>query len=89
MELTLDRMAIEEVGSNAVRLAKAIHVQLGMARSAVPIHEIATALDIIEIRAEPLTNLEGALITTPERGVGRILINSGSGPRRQRLHACT
>ena len=87
MALTLDRMALDDVGANPARIAAAIHQQLGEGTGAVPVYEIAKALDIIEIRAEPLTNFEGALITTPERGEGSILINKNSSPQRRRFTA--
>ena len=82
--LRLDRMAIEEAGPSPDRLAAAIHTQLGDQEGAVPVAAIARALDIIEIREEPLCNLEGALITTAERDVGQILINCNSGRQRCR-----
>lgn len=83
--LALDRMAIEEEGTDPVRLARSIHRQLGALPGAVPIHEIARALDIMQIRAEPLTNFEGALVTTAERTTGAILVNANASPRRQRF----
>jgi hypothetical protein len=82
--IVLDRMEIEEAGANPKRLAEAIHHQLGRSRGAVPVHGIAKALDIQEIREEPLRNLEAALLTTPDRGWGSILINSDSSPQRRR-----
>jgi Zn-dependent peptidase ImmA (M78 family) len=85
MSLKLDRMAIEEVGLNPQRLAKAIHIQIGNVDGPVPVYEIAQALDIHEIREQPLKNLEAALITTPERGFGSILLNSNSNSRRRRF----
>ena len=51
----------------------------------VPIKEIAHALGILEIREEPLTNLEGTLITTLERESGAILVNSNAPARRRRF----
>ncbi len=81
----LDRMELDEAGTNPQAIAKAIHRQLGIRSGSVPVHEIAAALDIIEIRAEPLTSFEGALLTTPERGCGSILVNKQSGHRRQRF----
>ena len=51
------------------------------------VFEIAKALDIIEIRHEPLTNIEGALVTTPERSEGVILVNKNSSARRRRFTA--
>lgn len=62
-------MTIEEAGPNPDRLAAAIHAQLGQTRGAVPLHAIAEALDIIEIRTARLKRLEGALYyaTRPKR----------------------
>ena len=85
VSVTLDRMAIEEVGLNPQRLAEAIHDQLARLDGAVPIYEIAAALDIDEIREQPLSNLEAALVTTPERDRGRILLNSRSNRQRRRF----
>jgi hypothetical protein len=45
-------MAIEEVGLNPQRLAQAIHDQMARLNGAVPIYEIAAALDIDEIREQ-------------------------------------
>jgi hypothetical protein len=78
-------MTIEEVGANPVRLAEAIHHQLGDRPGAVPVADIAKALDIVQIRIEPLTNFEGALVTTTERDTGSILVNHRSNPRRRRF----
>lgn len=85
MGLLLDRIALDEVGANPARLASAIHKQLGDGRGAVPVTEIAKALDIVEIRVEPLTNFEGALVTIPERGFGSILVNQRSNNKRRRF----
>lgn len=84
-DLKLDRMALDDVGANPVRLAEAIHRQLGDPSGAVPVARIAKALDIVEIRVETLRNIEGALITNVERGFGSILINENSGRRRKRF----
>jgi Zn-dependent peptidase ImmA (M78 family) len=83
--LTLERMAIEEVGLNPQRLAEAIHDQLARLDEAVPVYEIAAALDIEEIREQPLSHLEAALVTTPERDRGRVLLNSRSSRQRRRF----
>jgi Zn-dependent peptidase ImmA (M78 family) len=80
-----DRLVIEEDGPNPERLAQAVHKQLGSSTKAVPIVEVALALDITEIRYEPLESFEGALLTTPERDVGSILVNESSGPERRRF----
>ena len=77
-------MTIEEAGPNPHNLAAAIHHQLGDRDGAVPVETIAKALDIVAIRKEPLTNLEAALITCPERDIGMILVNAGSSRQRCR-----
>ncbi len=58
MTLTLDRMAIEEVGLNPSKLAAAIHDQLGNRLGAVPVETIAYALDIASrsgLRSSPMS----------------------------------
>ena len=83
MTLKLDRMALEDVGAEPQRLAEAILAQIKYQNGRVPIARIAQALGIVEIREEPLTNLEGTLIATPERDCGSILVNSKSSRRRR------
>lgn len=78
-------MTIEDVGANPGRLAEAIHLQLGGWSGSIPIADVAAALDIVEIRVERLTTFEGALVTTPERGSGSILVNQQSSSRRRRF----
>ena len=86
MSLQLDRMEIEEEGrDDAVRLARAIHKQLGPLSGPVPVHDIALALDIVEIREEELDGFEAALITQPERNTGAIVVNLKSDRRRRRF----
>lgn len=79
-------MNIEDAGgSNPKKLAGAIHDQLrplGIVKGRVPVEEIATALDIDEIRLEPVNGFEGALVTTSERTTGKILVNSNSRSTR-------
>jgi hypothetical protein len=82
--LLLDRMALDEVGLNPLKLAGAIHRQLGERPGAVPVHDIARALDIIDIREEPLSSFEGALITGAERDEGMILVNATASRQRRR-----
>jgi Zn-dependent peptidase ImmA (M78 family) len=81
----LDRMEIEDSGPNPERLAAAIHLQVRHASGPVPIYEIAEALDIVEIREAPMRGLEGAVVTTPDRNVGSIVVNSRSHPVRRRF----
>ncbi len=59
-------------------------MQLPDITSALPVHEIARALDIEEIREEHLTSLEGCLLTDRQKSYGSILVNAASGPRRRR-----
>ncbi len=82
--IALNRMEIEEVGANPKRLAEEIHRQLGPWPGRVPVHKIARALDIVEIREEFLDNCEAALIVLPERSYGSILLNLNSSPQRRR-----
>ena len=84
MQVELDRMTIEDVGANPERLAQTIHDQLPGLEGAVPVYDIARALDIEEIREEALTSFEGALITPPEKGRGAILVNATSPRQRRR-----
>jgi Zn-dependent peptidase ImmA (M78 family) len=79
-------MNIEEAGgSNPKKLADAIHDQLrplGIDKGRIPVEEIAKAFDIDEIRLEPVDSFEGALVTTPERTTGKILVNGNSPSTR-------
>ena len=84
MPLSLDRIAIEEVGANPERLAAAIISQLPDPTGAVPVYDIARALDIDEIREERLTSFEGCLLTDQHKSRGSILVNASSTPRRRR-----
>lgn len=84
MALDLDRIEIESVGGDPVRLARAIHRQMPDHEGAVPVHDIAHALDIEEIRERPLNSFEGCLITDRDKSRGAILVNASSGRRRRR-----
>ena len=81
----LDRMVIEESGPNPERIAASIHAQLALLSGPVPIHQVAEALDIVEIRQAPLKGLEGALVSAAERDIGSILVNSSPPAQRQRF----
>ena len=82
----LDRMAIEEAGPDPERIAASIHMQLALLSGPVPIHQVAEALDIVEIRLVPLKGLEGALVSTPERDIGSKVLDlfGGSGSSSDR-----
>jgi IrrE N-terminal-like domain len=77
-------MAIEEA-LFPESIAGAIHAQLPNDGRSVRVDLIAAALDFVEIRREPLQSFEGALITTPDRDIGSILVNSASHLTRQRF----
>ena len=83
--LVLDRMEIEESGAEPSRLAAAIHAQLPKLNGSVPVHAIAAALDITEIREAFITSFEGALVMTPDRGKGSIVVNARSAFQRRRF----
>ena len=83
--LSLDRMAIDEIGYNSRNLAEEIHRQINAPDKPIDVKSVALALDIVEIVEQPLTTFEGALLTDAERSSGSILVNSSSGPRRGRF----
>jgi hypothetical protein len=78
-------MELDEVGYSSRKLAEEIHRQLAPVDGAIPIRDIARALDITEIKVEPLVSFEGALLTDPERSYGSILVNSQSGHGRRKF----
>ena len=78
-------MEVEEVGSNPTKLAQEVLRQLAYEDGHIQIHAVAKGLDIDEIRAELLTNFEGALLTNNERSIGKILVNTNSRRHRQRF----
>jgi IrrE N-terminal-like domain len=84
-QLILDRIEVAEAGAAPSALAAAIHAQLHDQTGAVPVHAIAKALDIVEIREEPTTSFEGALVMPPDRGFGSIVVNSRSSRERRRF----
>ena len=81
--MILDRIAIEEAGTNPTRQAAAIHTQLDLAVGPAPVFDIARALDIADIRVASLKGFEAALVTTPERDTGAVLLNEASSPQRR------
>ncbi|MCW5752138.1 MAG: ImmA/IrrE family metallo-endopeptidase [Alphaproteobacteria bacterium] len=82
--LELDRVEVEAVGGDPAGLAAAIHDQLPDLSGAVPVHAIARALDIEEIREESLTSFEACLLTDPHKSRGAILVNRDSSVERRR-----
>jgi hypothetical protein len=84
-DLALSRMDLDDAWDRPERIAEAIHKQLQGLGGPIPVHEIAVALDIYEIRIERLTSIEGCLLTQPERTDGAILVNANAPRRRRRF----
>ena len=83
--VSIDRMDLEDVGDNPKRLAAAVVEQAGISSGHVPVREIAFASDIREIKQASLTSFEGALVTTPEKSDGIILVKEGVSKKRTRF----
>lgn len=83
--VAIDRMELEDVGDNPKRLAAAVIEQTGISSGYVPVQEIARASDIREIREAPLIGFEGALVATPEKRDGIILVKKGASEERTRF----
>lgn len=84
MKLDLCRVEIESVGGNPVDLATAVIQQLPAIDGALPIRDIALALDIIEIKTTTLRSIEACLHTDALKSEGQIVLSASSPPRRQR-----
>ena len=82
--LTLSRIDLSDIHAPA-RLASMIHGRVEALGTAVPVEEIAFALDISEIRKEELDGVEGMLLTDQGRTRGSILVNARGGSRRARF----
>lgn len=85
MTLILDRIEIENVGSDPVALAAALIAQLHDLKPPVPINEIALALDIDAIEERLLYSIEGCLQTDQYKSYGIIAVNTTSKPKRKRF----
>lgn len=83
-DLCLDRMAVDDAAKSPERIAAEIHRQLGPVSGAVPVYEIARALDIETIEERPLRRFEAMLLTGLERDFGHVLLNNRSRPGRRR-----
>ena len=55
--VNLERIEVDDVATSVERIVAEIHRQLGAIDPPVPVYEIARALDIEEIREEPLRKL--------------------------------
>jgi len=82
---SLNRPDLEDHALNPITAAYEIHNQLGFLDKAIDLEALATCLDITEIRYVPDLSFEGMLITTPEKGEGKVIINANSDISRQRF----
>lgn len=83
--MSFDRFEIEDVGQNPVKLALAIHKQLGRKEGPIPVADIAYGLDIKSIEMKALEGCEGVLIMPRNKSKGAIGIKDGASTRRQRF----
>ncbi|MBZ9650346.1 ImmA/IrrE family metallo-endopeptidase [Sphingobium sp. 3R8] len=79
----IDRMDLDACRTPATIVAEILR-QVPDMPVPVPIEELATAVDITDIRRLETPNFEGGLITQPERRDGMILVNSTGSAQRQR-----
>jgi Zn-dependent peptidase ImmA (M78 family) len=80
----LDRFDLADIHNPGI-LAGKIHTRLGSLASAVPVVEIALALDIADVRLDRYDGFEGMLLTNARRSTGGILANTTKGDRRARF----
>lgn len=84
MTLALDRIEIESVGADPVHLATALLKQMPDIDGALPVEEIALALDILAIEKAPLQGIAGCLQCDPLKSEGQIVVNANDARRRRR-----
>ncbi|MEL7149459.1 MAG: ImmA/IrrE family metallo-endopeptidase [Pseudomonadota bacterium] len=77
-------MEIDDAGANPKRLAEAITKQLGDTPIAVDVRKIASDIDILEIKEEPLSGLAGCLIVPEDKSVGAIAVDGKMTEERKR-----
>ena len=82
--MQLDRIDLADI-HHPVVLARTIHKLLGKRDSAVPVEDIAVALDISEVRLDHFDGFEGMLLTDTVRSTGCILAKNSNGRRRARF----
>ena len=84
MRVQLDRLDLADVHHPAL-LARTVHKLLGKREGAVPVVDIAKALDISEVRLDHFDGFEGMLLTDAARSTGCILANTIKNKRRARF----
>lgn len=82
--IEIDRMEIDDAGSNPKKLAQSILKQLPDDILRVPVRKIAKAIDIFEISEKSLSGLEGALIVPLDKSEGAILVRKDRPETRKR-----
>ena len=82
--LKIDRMEIDDAGGNPTKLALSVLKQIPELKPPIPVRDIAMAVDIYEIREEPLVGLEGGLIAPDDKSEGAILVNAERSEKRKR-----
>lgn len=70
---------------NPKLLAQAVLKQIPNIAYPVNVHDVARAVDILEIHEARINGCEGILITTPEKGEGQIIVKSTNPRQRQRF----
>lgn len=83
--IEIDRMDLEDVGGNPVKLAKAVLSQIHIGLSPIPVREIAEAVDIYEIREKDGIGFEGALIAPDDKSEGAIVVRGDRLEERKRF----
>lgn len=82
--MQLDRFDLADIHHPSA-LARKLHRQIGPLTAAVPVDEIAYALDIVDVRMDRFDGFEGMLLTDRVRSAGSILANTSKGDRRARF----
>lgn len=83
--MEIDRVELADVGSNPAKLARAVVQQSGYTDKAIPVREIAAAVDIVAITEKPGISFEGALVTDPQKRLGQIFVRQDRDERRKRF----
>lgn len=82
--MQLDRIDLADMHHPAL-LARTIHKLMGKGDGAVPVQDIAVALDIAQVHLDRFDGFEGMLLTDTVRSSGCIIANTAKGSRRARF----
>ncbi|PHZ84019.1 ImmA/IrrE family metallo-endopeptidase [Paremcibacter congregatus] len=83
--IIIDRMELEDVGGDPVKLAQAVLDQIPDNSFPIPVREIASALNIYEIKEENNISFEGALIAPDNKSEGAIIVRGDRSEQRKRF----